>query len=609
MADREPSAALLAGRRALEGLAGFTLLRDWEWSEVANAWTLHCRLASALPVAGIVPATTHWYVLVADTYPRGRLKFYPAKQGGLTHTFPHQNYNDTGDTNTAWRSGDLCLDTSTHLLGRQRVDREPRETHRRLRWHVERAQAWLVAAASGTLLADGDPFELPQHPLAHRKTFVAFSEGPTHFKDWQAIPERCGLVNLALLREGPDGYVVRSFCSPGHQLLFVPNWGTMLSGTFEREEWGIWLRLDGVPILDPWQAPITWAELRTACAMGGTNVDALLRPVLKRIRDGRKHLALVGYPIPAVVGEEPVQMHWQAMELPVLSSRQEVLSGFRTNEVGYWDRDRRKVLKGDVSLDWIDSQNWHADQLATRGRLPDDLACRRIAILGAGAVGSVLATLLVRAGVDNLVLIDRDRLQAGNLVRHTLGVAQVGEDKAVALASQLNATSPHARVIAVTARFPDLSLAESELLQTCDLVIDCTAEDDVLDALREFAWDGERIFCSLSLGFEARRLFCFLARASSFPTDEFERLMTPWFAKGTAEFDDTRLPWEGVGCWHPVFPARIDQVWLLVSAIVGVLAAPGQMCDLDAPELIVLEQRAGGAGIAGIDVVRDASAA
>ena len=49
------------------------------------------------------------------------------------------------------------------------------------------------------------------------------------------------------------------------------------------------------------------------------------------------------------------------------------------------------------------------------------------------------------------------------------------------------------------------------------------------------------------------------------------------------------LPREGIGCWHPVFPARADDVWLLASAAVKhfervVMAPPPQ------PQLVIYEQ-------------------
>src|SRR5690349_11376754 len=48
------------------------------------------------------------------------------------------------------------------------------------------------------------------------------------------------------------------------------------------------------------------------------------------------------------------------------------------------------------------------------------LLAARVAIVGCGATGSALASLLARAGVGALKIIDRDYVEASNLQRQTL---------------------------------------------------------------------------------------------------------------------------------------------------------------------------------------------
>jgi hypothetical protein len=89
------------------------------------------------------------------------------------------------------------------------------------------------------------------------------------------------------------------------------------------------------------------------------------------IRDGREHLALLGFAIPAKAGDAPRQMHWQAIKLPVLSSGNRTAPGFRTNAKGYWHRDRTQMLHNKALVVWQASENWHAEQLSTRGRFAE----------------------------------------------------------------------------------------------------------------------------------------------------------------------------------------------------------------------------------------------
>ena len=49
---------------------------------------------------------------------------------------------------------------------------------------------------------------------------------------------------------------------------------------------------------------------------------------------------------------------------------------------------------------------------------------------------------------------------------------------------------------------------------------------------------------------------------------EFLNCITPWLKKDAQENPDPYFPREGIGCWHPVFPARIDDIWMLLSTVI-----------------------------------------
>jgi hypothetical protein len=108
-----------------------------------------------------------------------------------------------------------------------------------------------------------------------------------------------------------------------------------------------------------------------------------------------------------------------------------------------------------------------------------------------------------------------------------------------------------------------------------------------------------RLFVSISLGFQARRLFCFTASGASFPHATFSALLAPWLQQELKEHANQELPREGIGCWHPVFPARVDDVWMLASIAVKQLESiitrlPAQ------PELTVFEQHYDNSAFVGV---------
>lgn len=93
----------------------------------------------------------------------------------------------------------------------------------------------------------------------------------------------------------------------------------------------------------------------------------------------------------------------------------------------------------------------------------------RVAVCGAGALGSHVATSLARAGVGYLRVIDRDRVEERNLSTQPWTRAEVGAPKAKLLAAQLY----RAVGADVEAHAVELTDANAKkLLRGVDLVID-----------------------------------------------------------------------------------------------------------------------------------------
>lgn len=103
------------------------------------------------------------------------------------------------------------------------------------------------------------------------------------------------------------------------------------------------------------------------------------------------------------------------------------------------------------------------------------LAAGRVAVVGCGALGSVVALALVRAGVGYVRLIDRDVPELSNLPRQVLfdeADVAAGLPKAVAAARHLAAINAAAVIEPVVA---DLTAANAaELLGGVDVIVDGT---------------------------------------------------------------------------------------------------------------------------------------
>lgn len=590
-----PGEALDLARRALEDLhSDIGTIGRWD-GDGDRHWLRFDLTPSGLKASSSIPATTSWYALVEPLYPSGHVEIFPAREGGIEETYPHQLPNEIGVGDDPWRTGKVCLvDTVRgHELAAKRDD--PDTAYERLVWHVWRTIGWLQRATHGELLQGGEPFELPVFGQFHDGPTIAFAEGPDTFDRWQATPQASGIADLVVVRADEDmpTLAVIAWGDHLHRELVRPAWGAHIARSSVTDR-AVWFRFPKLLVRPPWRAPQTWQDVHDFSAEQGVDFSALLRQATATIRDGRPHYVLLGFPVAKVMGSNPSQIHWVAFLLPGLSKANRAktqIPGFRPSTAA-WMVDRREgPLAPEGKLAWVRTENWDSDELAARGQLSPDLAGRSAVMLGAGALGSVVADLLVRAGVHDLTVFDGEKLQAGNLARHELTTLDNQANKSEALAARLNLVSPSARVIAHAEAFPPTEASGIAALQRAEIIIDSTASERVARDLGTFDWNGMRTFASLSFSFGAQDLYVYTTHEASFPSDDFRTAIKPWMDADTRSPE--AFPHEGTGCWSSVFPARADDVALLAAIATRQLDAA---CTRRAPErrLTVLSRQPDG---------------
>ena len=116
------------------------------------------------------------------------------------------------------------------------------------------------------------------------------------------------------------------------------------------------------------------------------------------------------------------------------------------------------------------------------------LASARVAVVGCGATGSALASLMARAGLGSIRIVDRDYVEPSNLQRQSLFDESDAADslpKAIAAARKISAFNSQ---IVVEARVADLMPANVEsLLGGAQLILDGTDNFETRYLLNDFA--------------------------------------------------------------------------------------------------------------------------
>ncbi|MER9491564.1 ThiF family adenylyltransferase [Mesorhizobium sp. M0320] len=448
-------------------------------------------------------------------------------------------------------------------------------------WHLGRLLLWIDAAATDQLSRDGDPFEIPASPNGIDWPVIGFSENLEDLSTWAERLDRWGVASLIPLPGMKGGRVVQTFADSRGKDVRVVAWGRWAASPGNTQP-AVWIKLDRMPIVLPWSLPRTWRELTGVLATENVDLGKILMSMgqaLRRLTQRSEPATLLlGFPAPERVGNPPARMHWLAVESIPVASSSSARNGFRSIE------RVRQVLDGRVAastapIAWVKTANWAPDQIRRRSPGGSGLRDIPVLIIGAGALGGAVAENLVRMGANRLQIMDPERLEIGNLTRHVLGLEAVGRNKATALASGLNSMMIDADIVGHAVKFPPLQDSIADDIRSCRVVIDCTGSDAVLHQMAKFDWASEKIFVSLAVTWAAEGFLAYTASEARFPAlDAIQR-----FSSVTApRFDELEAPMEGIGCWHPVFPANAEDIrmWASVGTKIvrAALSAPKRNC-------------------------------
>lgn len=124
----------------------------------------------------------------------------------------------------------------------------------------------------------------------------------------------------------------------------------------------------------------------------------------------------------------------------------------------------------------------------------------RVAVVGGGGTGSPTVTLLARAGIGEIVVIDDDKLERTNLNRvRGSGMAEVGKNKAVNLKTFVHGLEL-GTVVAALEKLVDKSAEAVDALSSCDVIIGCTDDQIGRELLNSSLYAYAQAYIDVGLG-------------------------------------------------------------------------------------------------------------
>lgn len=542
---------------------------DWSQDEGTPGWAFECVAKVPYPNQEEIPCEVPLRVLIPEAFPMQPVEIFSLSE--QVSGFPHQEAG----------SRKLCL-PEEYLA--------PRDAQR-LVCYVKWAIEWLEDAANGTLLKRGDPYELPAfgYGFSSVKSPLIFEESSDSFKKWEPHVGKSGRVECFWGVGIPAIFAIKFYDTHG-SLVRESEFSPSVLDKDSKSD-GKWIIIPDIRY-EKHRPPQTYQEMTELCSKNDLDFYAILKEAWSHKHSHQFGILLIGFPIPKIVGEPPTEIHWQPLlfknleqhlkEFDVPGAKQRSKGQSHTPK-RIWERlIKNGYLSASQRLPWGTVENVAHERLYARGAHPPKVQSTSIAFFGCGALGSYVAELLARGGVNQLNLFDPDSTNFGNLCRHTLDGSSVSVNKAGALAARLSRANPLSTIKGYPERIPlNLRLDEAihQVFAETDVFVDCTTSEAAFDWLNQYAVENNKRLISLFFSFHAELLTICISGAFTSCGDIFKDLMYSIREKLTSLDSNAyfRVPpreeqiIEGAGCWHPTFPARNAHVQILAAHAVDIL--------------------------------------
>lgn len=269
----------------------------------------------------------------------------------------------------------------------------------------------------------------------------------------------------------------------------------------------------------------------------------------------RNNHKLNGLSIPLLIGYKisETEIHWQAAMLE-----------FGKFPIGHEKVNQRwKGFFNEEKIDWVMTRNSSYKYFFGRGKFNEKIRDATILITGTGAIGSMIATTLVRGGCKKIDLVDFDVKEPENVCRSEYAFSNGITNKVDELKEIITSISPfvevrimdnqifhlHTKILNRSQNLKSLEKALGEY----DLIFDCSTDNDLMYILGQLSV-GQLVTMSITNNSQA--LVCG-AEHSHYPwvMNQYENVLQN-------DIEDVYNP---TGCWSPTFKASYNDIAILVQ--------------------------------------------
>lgn len=149
-----------------------------------------------------------------------------------------------------------------------------------------------------------------------------------------------------------------------------------------------------------------------------------------------------------------------------------VVKGFRPGKVNPRILEERmgsqKIRK--LNIQRIDSKRLQGRIGGSNASLRDKKVC----LVGLGSLGSQIAFILARAGVEEMILVDDDLLRPENVARHLCGMSEVGLEKVATVSKRIQAHFPQVKIACFSKQIHEVLMDHPDPVVGADLLISAT---------------------------------------------------------------------------------------------------------------------------------------